>query len=84
MTEAFVFVNCLLSMTGAVEPSARATEGVIDAYPTTGIYDLILRVKTEDEVQLRKLIQKVIKIQGVAATMTTIVHTKEKPEQATS
>lgn len=78
MTEAFIFVNCFLSMTGVVEHMAKATEGVINAYPTTGIYDLILKVKAADEAQLRKVLEKVMTIEGVAATMTSIVFGKNK------
>lgn len=78
MTEAFIFVNCFLSMTGVAEQMAKATEGVINAYSTTGIYDLILKVKAADEVQLKKVLQKVMNIEGVAATMTSIVFNKNK------
>lgn len=72
--EAFVFVNCLLTMTGVVENAARATQGVLAAYPTTGIYDLVLKVTAPDEIKLEDLVKRVKGIQGVAATMTSIIY----------
>jgi Lrp/AsnC family transcriptional regulator for asnA, asnC and gidA len=74
MTEAFIFVNCLLTMTGVVEHVAKLTEGVLEAYPTTGIYDLILKVKAADELKLQNVLQKVKSIQGVASAMTSIIY----------
>ena len=72
MTEAFVFVNCFLSMVGAVEGVAKITEGVSGAYATTGIYDLVLKISAPDE-KLRDVILKVKSIPGVASILTSII-----------
>jgi DNA-binding Lrp family transcriptional regulator len=74
MTEAFVFVNCLLTMTGVVENVAKITEGVLEAHPTTGIYDLVLKVKAVDETSLREVLDRVKSIQGVASTLTSVIY----------
>ncbi len=74
MTEAFVFVNCLLTMTGVVENIAKITEGVLEAHPTTGIYDLVLKVKAVDETSLREVLDRVKGIQGVASTLTSVIY----------
>jgi DNA-binding Lrp family transcriptional regulator len=74
MAEAFIFVNCLLTMTGVVENMAKVTEGVLEAYPTTGLYDLILKVKAPDVITLRNVLKKIKSIQGVAATVTSIIY----------
>jgi DNA-binding Lrp family transcriptional regulator len=76
MTEAFIFVNCFLAMTGTVENLAKLTQGVLEAYPTTGIYDLIVKVQAPDETKLRRVLEKIKSIQGVAATLTSIVYNK--------
>jgi hypothetical protein len=72
VTEAFIFVNCFLAMAGAVEGVARMTEGVSGAYVTTGIYDVILKIKVPDD-NLKDVIQKVKGIPGVAAMITSII-----------
>ena len=74
MTEAFVFVNCLLTMTGIVENIAKLTEGVLEAHPTTGIYDIILKVKAVDEISLRDVLNRIKGIHGVASTLTSIIY----------
>ena len=74
MTEAFVFVNCLLTMTGIVENIAKITEGVLETHPTTGIYDLILKVKAVDEISLRDVLNRIKDIHGVASTLTSIIY----------
>ncbi len=74
MTEAFVFVNCLLTMTGIVENIAKITEGVLETHPTTGIYDIVLKVKAVDETSLRDVLDRVKGIQGVASTLTSIIY----------
>ena len=74
--EAFVFINCFFAMTEVVQNAARATEGVLGAYPTTGIYDLILKVAAPDESKLASVIKRVQKIQGVGATLTSIIRGK--------
>lgn len=73
MTEAFIFVNCFLAMAGAVESVAKITEGVSSSYATTGIYDLVLKVKVHDEIKLRDVVNRVKRIPGVASMMTSIV-----------
>lgn len=74
MTEAYVFVNCLLTMTGVVENVAKITEGVLETHPTTGIYDLILKVKAVDETSLQNVLSKIKGIQGVASTLTSVIY----------
>lgn len=76
MTEAFIFVNCFLAMTGGVENVAKFTQGVLEAYPTTGLYDLILKVKAADEIRLQEVLHKIKNIPGVAATLTSIIYMK--------
>jgi DNA-binding Lrp family transcriptional regulator len=76
--EAFVFVNCLLATTGFVENAARATQGVLAAYPTTGIYDIVLKVAAPDERRLESIIKRVQGIQGVGATLTSIVRGRSR------
>jgi hypothetical protein len=72
MTEAFIFVNCFLTMAGAVEGVAKMTEGVSGAYITTGINDVILKIKVQDH-KLKDVIQKVKGIPGVAGMITGII-----------
>jgi DNA-binding Lrp family transcriptional regulator len=82
--EAIVFVNCMLATTELVQQAARATQGVLAAYPTTGIYDLVLKVAAPNEQKLERIIQSVQSIQGVGATLTSIIRRKSHGNEVRS
>lgn len=74
MTLAFVFVNCGFDQAGSVEKSLKDIQGVLEAHTTTGIYDLILKVRAEDESKFQELIKKIKNINGVTSTLTSITY----------
>jgi DNA-binding Lrp family transcriptional regulator len=74
MTLAFVFVNCAPDTISGVEKKVKEVDGVVESYPTNGIYDILLKVKAENEEALREIIYNVKKIGGIAATITSIVY----------
>jgi hypothetical protein len=47
---------------------------VLETHPTTGIYDIVLKVKAVDETSLRDVLDRVKGIQGVASTLTSIIY----------
>jgi DNA-binding Lrp family transcriptional regulator len=74
MTLAFVFVNCGLDQSSAVEKAVKDVQGVLEANLTTGIYDLILKVQADDENKLEEVIKRIKTISGVTSTMTSIIY----------
>jgi DNA-binding Lrp family transcriptional regulator len=74
MTLAFVFVNCAFDQAGAVEKALKEIQGVLEVHTTTGIYDLILKVQSEDESKFQELIKKIKGIAGVTSTLTSITY----------
>lgn len=49
-------------------------QGVVEAYSTTGIYDLILKVVADDEIKLQAVIASIKSISGVTSAITNIVY----------
>ena len=74
MTLAFVFVNCAFDQAGAAEKALKEIQGVLEVHTTTGIYDLILKVQSEDESKFQELIKKIKGISGVTSTLTSITY----------
>jgi DNA-binding Lrp family transcriptional regulator len=74
MTLAFVFVDCTEDQLASVEKNIREVQGVLEAYPTTGIYDLILKVVADDEIKLQAVIASIKSISGVTSAVTNIVY----------
>lgn len=74
MPLAFVFVNCVQNQLPELERKVREVSGVVESYSTNGIYDMLLKVKTENDIALRDVINKVKKIRGIASAITSIAY----------
>lgn len=74
MVIAFILVNCDMEESESVERAAKKVAGVIDVHSTDGIYDMIIRAEGEDESKLGETIKKIKRINGVTATLTSIVY----------
>ncbi|MGI0020040.1 MAG: Lrp/AsnC family transcriptional regulator [Nitrososphaera sp.] len=77
MPLAFVFINCLPDQLSGVERKVGEVGGVVESYSTNGIYDMLLKVKAENEAALRDIIKKVKRIRGIASTITSIAYKED-------
>jgi DNA-binding Lrp family transcriptional regulator len=74
MTFALVFVKCYPDKVSSAEKKVREVKGVVESHPTTGAYDMVLKVKTKDEKELRNTIRNVALISGIGSILTSIVY----------
>jgi len=85
MTLAIVLVNFSDDQLAAsAEKSVKDIQGVLEANLTTGIYDLILKVQTNDEHELEDVITKIKAISGVTSTMTNVIYKADSFAPSTS
>jgi hypothetical protein len=71
-----VLINCTLNQITNVKSAVDLIEGVIEAYPVSGIYDMVIKVKIEGQegiTALKRVTSKIKKINGVASLVTHIV-----------
>jgi DNA-binding Lrp family transcriptional regulator len=48
--------------------------GVLESYPITGIYDLLVKVEAVDEAKLKEVIRNLKGIFGVTSILTSIIY----------
>jgi DNA-binding Lrp family transcriptional regulator len=78
MTLAFVLLNCSIIDKVNVVKALRETDGVLDVFVTSGIYDIILKVRAESEEKLHELVMTKIRIiEGITSSITMIAHNPE-------
>jgi DNA-binding Lrp family transcriptional regulator len=74
MTLALVFVKCYPERVSSAERKVREVRGVVESHPTTGAYDIILKVKTRNEAELRTAVRNVATVSGIGSILTSIVY----------
>jgi DNA-binding Lrp family transcriptional regulator len=78
MTLAFVLLNCSIIDKMNVVKALRETDGVLDVFVTSGIYDIILKVRAESEEKLHELVMTKIRIiEGITSSITMVAHSLE-------
>ncbi len=78
---ALVLINCTINQITNVKGAVDLIEGVIEAYPISGIYDIIIKVKTEGQegiTALKGITARIKGINGVKSLVTHIVLMEEK------
>ena len=83
MVSAVVLVNTDLDATEEVVENLRLIEGVEEAHPLYGVYDLLVRVKAKDLDDLRNMTKsRIKKVAGVTSSLTLVLHdgNKEMPK----
>jgi len=74
MAMAFVMISTEIGAEKDVLAKLKEVEGVTEAYIVYGVYDLIVKIKTEDQTKLKDIITKNIrKMDKVRSTLTMIV-----------
>ena len=74
MTQALLLVNCALNQTSHVQNEIKKVNGVLESYPITGIYDLLVKVEAVDEAKLKEVIRNLKGIFGVTSILTSIIY----------
>jgi DNA-binding Lrp family transcriptional regulator len=76
MTLAFVFVECARGLASSAEQAIRQVQGVLEAHKIKSgtDYDLIVKVRTNDEKQFKTAISTLKSIAGIAAIAVSIVY----------
>lgn len=74
MTFALVFVNCYPDRVSSAEKKVREVKGVVESHPTSGAYDIVLKVKTKNEAELRDTIKNMATVSGIGSILTSIVY----------
>jgi DNA-binding Lrp family transcriptional regulator len=76
MTIAFVFIECARGVASTAEHAIRQVHGVLEAHSVKNgtDYDLLVKVKTEDDRQFKTAITTLKNIAGVAAIAVSIVY----------
>ncbi|HID44036.1 MAG TPA: Lrp/AsnC family transcriptional regulator [Archaeoglobaceae archaeon] len=72
MTTAYILVNTDTGQEYSVYDEIKALKGVVEVNIVYGVYDIVVKVKTEDNDELRRLIEFVRKISGIRSTLTLI------------
>jgi DNA-binding Lrp family transcriptional regulator len=67
-------VNCALNQTSHVQNEIKNVNGVLESYPITGIYDLLVKVEAVDEAKLKEVIRNLKGIFGVTSILTSIIY----------
>ncbi len=74
MPVAYVLINCDLGYEDEIINKIKQIPEVIEATHVMGVYDIIVRVSSNDMFRLRKTIKLYIKnIQNIRSTLTMIV-----------
>ena len=77
MVSAILLVSCSIGAANVVASSLRSIKGVTEVYETFGVYDLVIKLKAEDQTSLRELVKAIQTVDGVRSVLTNIVYKKE-------
>jgi DNA-binding Lrp family transcriptional regulator len=79
LAKAYVLINCDLGSEKIVISSLKETEDVKEAHGTLGLYDIILKIESESEEKIRKIVTEIIrKMPKIHSTMTLTRSESEK------
>ena len=75
MTLALLFIECLKEQAENVKRLVKQVHGVSEAHSTsTGRYDVIVKVETEDEQKLKSAVYAIKGIAGIVAVVASITY----------
>ena len=79
MSKAYVLLNCDLGSEKNVISSLKEVEDVKEAHGTLGLYDIILKIESESEEKITKIVTQIIrKMPKIHSTMTLTRSESEK------
>ena len=76
MTLALVFVECAKDLASSAEHAVNQIQGVLETHSVKGnsSYDLVVKVQTADESELKNTINTLKSVAGIVAVATCIVY----------
>lgn len=81
MTDAFVLINVAMGHEADVLASLRDIEGISMVHGTFGAYDVIVKVVSDDTIDMRSTItEKIRKIEHVRSTLALIIIDEQNDE----
>ena len=79
MSKAYVLINCDLGSEKNVISSLKEVEDVKEAHGTLGLYDIILKIESESEEKITKIVTQIIrKMPKIHSTITLTRSESEK------
>ena len=79
MSKAYVLINCDLGFEKNVISSLKEVEDVKEAHGTLGLYDIILKIESESEEKITKIVTQIVrKMPKIHSTMTLTRSESEK------
>ena len=79
MSKAYVLINCDLGSEKNVISSLKKVEDVKEAHGTLGLYDIILKIESESEEKITKIVTQIVrKMPKIHSTMTLTRSESEK------
>ena len=73
MSLVYVLMNTEPSLMESVLKEIKAIKGVVEAYMVYGTYDICAKVKAEDPLELKAIVQKIRSKDNVLNTLTLMV-----------
>jgi DNA-binding Lrp family transcriptional regulator len=79
LSKAYVLINCDLGSEKNVISSLKEVEDVKEAHGTLGLYDIILKIESESEEKITKIVTQIVrKMPKIHSTMTLTRSESEK------
>jgi DNA-binding Lrp family transcriptional regulator len=74
MVSAFILINCNFSFVPTVIEALGKVHSISDVYQTGGIYDILVKINSVSEKELRKIVlNDICTIHDVKSTVTMVV-----------
>ena len=71
--EAYVLLNCDLGLEDSVVKSLMAVPEVAEVKGVFGVYDFVVKIRTDSEVQIKRAIARVRSIETIKSSLTMMV-----------
>lgn len=72
MTLAYILINTETGNEYNVYESIKDIRGVVETSIVYGVYDIVLKAETDDDEQLKEIIDKIRKVDTIKSTLTLI------------
>jgi len=74
MTSAYVLLNAEMGLESQVLEEVKSVVGVQEAFVTYGVFDVVVKIKTDSMNELKELVTHRLRItKGVRSTLTLIL-----------
>ncbi len=73
MAEAYILVNCDLGTEDEVIKELKSISGVSEVKGVFGVYDMIAKVNSPSESDIKKVIAKIRSMNGIKSSLTMMV-----------